>query len=101
MIKAYERLPEKLQAEYDLVLGGSFWTGSEAVKAYAEKSEIREKIKFIGFVEHEDLASLYHGASLYVFPSLFEGFGLSLLEAMACGVPIACSKNFIAGGNCR
>jgi exopolysaccharide biosynthesis WecB/TagA/CpsF family protein len=97
LIKAYERLPEKLQAEYDLVLGGSFWTGAEAVKEYAEKSQITENIKFIGFVKHEDLPALYHAASLYIFPSLFEGFGLSLLEAMACGVPTACSETSSLG----
>jgi len=97
LIKAYERLPEKLRDEYDLVLGGSFWPGSEAVKDYAEKSEVSENIKFIGFVKNENLPPLYHAAALYVFPSLFEGFGLSLLEAMACGVPAACSKTSSLG----
>jgi exopolysaccharide biosynthesis WecB/TagA/CpsF family protein len=97
LIKAYERLPQKIQAEYDLVLGGSFWTGSEAVTDYAEKSDLSENIKFIGFVQHDDLVSLYHGTDLYIFPSLFEGFGLSLLEAMACGVPIACSSTSSLG----
>ena len=97
LIKAYERLPEKVQAEYNLVLGGSFWPGAEVVKDYAEKSIVTENIKFIGFVEHKDLASLYHGAALYVFPSLFEGFGLSLLEAMASEIPIACSATSSLG----
>ena len=97
LIKAYERLPEKLRDEYDLVLGGSFWPGSEAVKDYADKSGGAENIKFIGFVENENLPQLYHAASLYIFPSLFEGFGLSLLEAMACGVPTACSKTSSLG----
>lgn len=97
LIKAYERLPEKIRDEYDLVLGGSFWPGSEAVKNYAEKSDVSENIKFIGFVKNENLPPLYHAASLYVFPSLFEGFGLSLLEAMACGVPTACSKTSSLG----
>lgn len=97
LIKAYEALPEKIKSEYDLVLAGSFWPGSEAVKAYAEQSSMVENIKFIGFVKHEELASLYHNCSLYIFPSLFEGFGLSLLEAMACGVPVACSKTSSLG----
>ena len=97
LIKAYECLPVKLQTEYDLVLGGSFWAGSEAVKEYSEKSKVTKNIKFIGFIENEDLPPLYHAASLYVFPSLFEGFGLSLLEAMACGVPIACSATSSLG----
>ncbi len=97
LIKAYEGLPEKLRNEYDLVLGGSFWAGSEAVKEYAEQSAVSENIKFIGFVKNENLPPLYHAASLYVFPSLFEGFGLSLVEAMACGVPTACSKTSSLG----
>lgn len=97
LIKAYETLPAKLQAEYDLVLGGSFWPGAEAVKEYAEESAASERIRFIGFVEHQDLKALYQGASLYIFPSLFEGFGLSLIEAMACGVPTACSSTSSLG----
>ena len=97
LIKAYEALPEKLQNEYDLVLGGSFWPGSEAVKEYAEKSQVSKNIRFIGFVKNQDLPPLYHAASLYVFPSLFEGFGLSLLEAMACGVPVTCSETSSLG----
>ncbi|MFA7186338.1 MAG: glycosyltransferase family 1 protein, partial [Victivallales bacterium] len=97
LIKAYETLPAKLQAEYDLVIGGSFWPGAEEVKDYAEESAASERIRFIGFVEHGDLKALYQGASLYIFPSLFEGFGLSLIEAMACGVPTACSSTSSLG----
>ncbi|MDD5596617.1 MAG: WecB/TagA/CpsF family glycosyltransferase [Victivallaceae bacterium] len=97
LIKAYETLPAELQAEYDLVLGGSFWPGAEEVKEYAGESAASERIRFIGFVEHGDLKALYQGASLYIFPSLFEGFGLSLVEAMACGVPTACSSTSSLG----
>ena len=45
-----------------------------------------------GYVHGKDLPNLYCGADLLVFPSLFEGFGLPILEAMACGVPVACSN---------
>ncbi|MFA6102448.1 MAG: glycosyltransferase family 1 protein [Victivallaceae bacterium] len=93
LIKAYEKLPEPLRNNYDLVLAGSFWQGSEPVKEYAEHSFCRDSIKFPGYINNAVLPSLYRKASLYVFPSLFEGFGLSLLEAMACGIPIACSNN--------
>jgi glycosyltransferase involved in cell wall biosynthesis len=97
LIKAYELLPDRIRDKYDLVLGGSFWAGSEPVKEYAEQSRVRNSIKFIGFVENSMLPDLFRDASMYIFPSLFEGFGLSLVEAMACGTPVACSKNSSLG----
>ena len=97
LIKAYERLPQAIRDEYDLVLGGSFWAGAEIVKEYAEESPDAARIKFIGFISHDELAPLYQQAAMYIFPSLFEGFGLSLLEAMACGVPTACSSTSSLG----
>ncbi len=93
LIKAYEKLPDSIRNKYDLVLAGSFWPGSEPVKAHVEHSFCREAIKFPGYIDNSALPLLYRKASLYVFPSLFEGFGLSLLEAMACGIPVACSNN--------
>lgn len=50
------------------------------------------KVKFTGYINDEDLPLLYSGAELFVFPSLYEGFGLPPLEAMACGVPVVCSN---------
>jgi exopolysaccharide biosynthesis WecB/TagA/CpsF family protein len=97
LIKAYEKLPQAIRDEYDLVLGGSFWLGGEVVREYAEKSPDTANIKFIGFIPHEELAPLYRQAAMYIFPSLFEGFGLSLLEAMACGIPVACSSTSSLG----
>jgi glycosyltransferase involved in cell wall biosynthesis len=91
LIKAYELLPAHLRDNYDLVLAGADWSGAEIVKEYARQSPVRESVKFTGFVEDKYLASLYQGASLYVFPSLYEGFGVPLVEAMACGTPVICS----------
>lgn len=97
LIKAYELLSVELRNKYDLALGGSFWRGSEPVQEYAASSPAAKTIKFTGFVDNANLPALYHQAALYVFPSLFEGFGLSLVEAMACGTPIACSNNSSLG----
>ena len=51
-----------------------------------------DKIIFTDFLSDDDLNTLYQNASVYVFPSLYEGFGLPPLEAMACGLPVASSK---------
>jgi len=91
LIKAYELLPENIKEKYALVLAGSFWPGSEIVQEYAEQSKDAQRIHCIGFVSSDDLPTLYSAATCYVFPSFFEGFGLSLVEAMACGTPILCS----------
>ncbi|MBS1252871.1 MAG: Mannosylfructose-phosphate synthase [Anaerolineales bacterium] len=51
-----------------------------------------ERVIFLGQVAETDLPALYSGADLFVFPSLYEGFGLPVIEAMACGAPVACSN---------
>ncbi len=92
LIKAYELLPQEIKETYLLVLAGSDWSGSDVVKAYAAQSPDSERIIFTGFIDFSDLPVLYRGAELYVFPSFFEGFGLPVVEAMACGTPVVCSN---------
>ena len=97
LIEAYEKLPPRLTARYRLVLGGSDWHGAEAVHARAAASPLAGRILLPGFVGEADLEEIYRGAAAYVFPSLFEGFGLSLIEAMHYGIPCACSDNSSLG----
>ena len=97
LIRAYEKLPEALAKAHPLVLAGGDWNGAEAVHAAAAASPRRDLIRLTGFVKDEDLAALWADAAVYVFPSLFEGFGLSLLEAMSAGVPCACSSTSSLG----
>ena len=92
LIKAYEQLPEALKVRYDMAFAGSKWLGGEAVIEYWEQSPDKERIKLLGFVENAHLPGLYRGASIYAFPSFFEGFGIPLLEALSSGVPAVCAN---------
>jgi alpha-1,3-rhamnosyl/mannosyltransferase len=73
-----------------LVIAGPWDARYPEARAIAEESSAR--IYFVGAVEDADLPALYAGATLFVFPSLYEGFGLPPLEAMACGTPVVCSN---------
>ena len=97
LLKAFELLPENLRKEYTLVMPGAAWNGADTVFEYAKKSPCSDRFKFTGFVDFAKIPELYAQSSLYIFPSHFEGFGLSLLEAMHAGVPCACSDNSSLG----
>ena len=97
LLKAFELLPEDLRREYTLVMPGAAWNGAETVFEYAEKSPCKAQFKFTGFVDFAKIPELYAQSSMYIFPSHFEGFGLSLLEAMHAGLPCACSNNSSLG----
>ena len=97
LIEAYEKLPPELTAKYRLVLCGADWHGAETIRARAKESPLTERIVLTGFIADEDLEEAYRGAAAYVFPSLFEGFGLSLIEAMHFGTPCACSETSSLG----
>lgn len=71
-----------------LVLVGSKGWLSEEIYELPKKLGIEDKVKFLGHVPDNDLPALYQGALAFVYPSLFEGFGLPILEAMACGTPV-------------
>jgi glycosyltransferase involved in cell wall biosynthesis len=77
---------------HTLVLAGAeAYLGAE-VKSAVRSHGLQDRVVLIGYVPDEDLPPLYSGASLFVFPSLYEGFGLPPLEAMACGTPVVCSN---------
>ncbi len=92
--KNYARLIEafaRLKTECDLVIaGGKGWMYDEVYDA-VDRLGLKERVRFAGFVSDEDLPALYAGATLFVYPSLYEGFGLPVAEAMACGVPVVSS----------
>ena len=97
LIEAYEKLPPELTSRYRLVLGGADWHGAEVIRAKAAGSPLADRILLAGFVSDADLEPAYRNAAAYVFPSLFEGFGLSLIEAMHYGIPSCCSEGSSLG----
>ena len=97
LIEAYEKLPPEITAGYRLVLCGADWHGADVIRARAADSPLRDRIVLTGFIANEDVEEAYRGSAVYVFPSLFEGFGLSLIEAMHYGVPCACSETSSLG----
>lgn len=76
----------------ELVLVGKRGWLSESIYAAPKKHGVVDAVQFIDYVEKKDLPALYSGAEAFVFPSLFEGFGIPLLEAMACGAPVITSS---------
>ncbi len=89
VIQAFARL--KLR-DIKLVIIGKLNKSDKDIHSIPGQFGIQDKVKFLGYVPDDDLATLYQGAIAFVFPSLYEGFGLPLLEAMACGCPIAASN---------
>lgn len=92
LIKAYSILPESLKKEFSLVVaGGVEWLSSD-IPAFVKSLNIEDKVVFAGYIESADKGALYSMASVFVYPSLYEGFGLPILEAMASGTPVVTSN---------
>jgi glycosyltransferase involved in cell wall biosynthesis len=91
LIEAFERFKLENDSAHQLVFAGADWNGADAIRARAAESPVREDIVFLGFVPIHSLPLLYSGCDLMVYPSLFEGFGFPVVEALACGAPVACS----------
>ena len=75
-----------------LVIAGAWDERYPQPKQRAARHQLGDAVRFLGPVNERDLPALYSAATLFVFPSLYEGFGLPVLEAMACGTPVACSN---------
>jgi len=92
LIKAFNLIKQKKTGtDYKLVIAGRTGWKSEATYLERENSPYRDNILFIGRVPDKDLVQIYNQAELFVYPSLFEGFGLPSLEAMSCGLPVIAS----------
>jgi glycosyltransferase involved in cell wall biosynthesis len=92
LIEAFDLLKQEHNLPHQLLLAGSDWNGAEAVHERADKSKFSRDILFTGFAPVSDMPAMFRGCEVFAFPSLYEGFGLPILEAMACGAPTACSN---------
>lgn len=91
LVAAFSRLPKPLRDAYDLVLAGDFRRRAD-LREYVARSGLQDQTIFTGIVSDDRLVELYQQATLFVFPSRYEGFGLPVLEAMACGCPVISSN---------
>ncbi|MEW5720742.1 MAG: glycosyltransferase family 1 protein [Chloroflexota bacterium] len=95
LIEAFAILNSKSQIHNSnlqlVIAGGRGWMYEEIFQT-VERLNLRERVIFPEFFADEDLPALYAGATLFVYPSLYEGFGLPIAEAMACGAPVVCSN---------
>lgn len=91
LIRAYSALSSELKHYKLVIAGGHGWLYEEMYSLVKELS-LQNRVIFTGMVCDEELPDLYRGASLFVYPSLMEGFGIPPLEAMACGIPVIASN---------
>ncbi|PTB99148.1 glycosyltransferase family 1 protein [Marinobacter sp. Z-F4-2] len=93
LLDAYARMPLELRRRWPLVLSGYKGWQSEEIHRRVRDAERQGWARYLGFVPAAELPLLYAGARVFVFPSLYEGFGLPVLEAMSSGVPVICSNS--------
>ena len=91
LIRSYAELPKPLRDKYDLVLAGKKGWDYESIFVAIEQLDLGDRVRHLDYVSDDDLAKLYAAAEVFAFPSLYEGFGLPVLEAMQSGTPVLTS----------
>lgn len=92
LLEAFRRLPEAMRRDHLLALAGPDGWLLEDLRSAGAARALGDQTRWLGRVPEEDLPPLYSAATAFAYPSLYEGFGLPLLEAMACGAPVVASR---------
>jgi glycosyltransferase involved in cell wall biosynthesis len=92
LVRAWALLRRRASVNCPLVLTGKAREGHGSFLAEVEQQGLQQQVLYLGYVSSREMPLLYAAASFLIFPSLFEGFGLPVLEAMASGCPVACSN---------
>lgn len=92
LLQAYEQLDPALRRAFPLVLAGGKGWKSDDVHRHMERATQQGWLHYLSYVDQADLPALYAGARLFAYPSIYEGFGLPIVEAMASGTPVLTSK---------
>jgi glycosyltransferase involved in cell wall biosynthesis len=92
LIKAFKKLRERGLRDYKLVIAGDKGWLYKQIFDEIKSSDLQKEVLFLGIIGDEDLPMLYNCADMFVYPSLYEGFGFPPLEAMACGIPVITSN---------
>lgn len=92
LAKAYDQVRRNTAHRPQLVIAGSQGWLTDALFLYVKKAGLEADVWFTGYLADHDLRALYSSCRLFVYPSLYEGFGLPPLEAMACGAPVIASR---------
>ncbi len=92
LIEAFQMLKQTSGIPHRLVIGGGPGWLYEPIYETIERLGLQNQVQMLGYVDESDLPALYTGADVFCFPSLYEGFGIPVLEAMACGTPVVASN---------
>lgn len=93
LINAFIKFKKNKKTDFKLVISGRSAWGSTEIRDLIKRNNLQEEIILTGYLGDEELLSLYNLATYFVFPSKYEGFGLPVLEAMACGTPVIVSNS--------
>lgn len=93
LIEAFAQARQAATLPHRLIIGGSKGWLYEEIFANVQRLRLEEDVIFLGYVDDADLPALYSAAEFFAFPSLYEGFGLPIIEALACGTPVLTAQN--------